>query len=71
MTENFDIVKITKEAIDERVKEIANEEFEEAVKRIESRRDEVVTGTVLRIQKFVSYEHLGNVLRIEIKEKTN
>lgn len=32
MTENFDIVKITKEAIDERVKEIANEEFEEAVK---------------------------------------
>lgn len=70
LSETLDLGKIIKEAVDSRVKEIADEEFANALKRIEERRDEVVTGTVLAIEKYVSYERMGQTLRIEIKEKT-
>lgn len=71
LQDNFDIARVVRDAVDKRVKEIANEEFDKAVERIEERRDEVVTGTVLSIEKYVSFERMGQTLKIEIKEKSN
>jgi len=70
-TTEVDLTKVIKEAIDARVAEVANEEFEEALKRIEKRRSEIVTGTVLAIESFISMERLGPTIRIEIKERVN
>lgn len=69
-SEQFDIVKVTKEAINKRIKEIAEEEYEAAEVRIKERRHEAITGVCLAVERYVSFERMGQTLRIEIKDST-
>ena len=68
---DFNLAEVVKRAINTRIKEIAEEEYTEAEKRIEKRRPEAIAGTVLEIEKYVSMERMGQTLRIEIKERNN
>jgi len=67
-TDNFPVVKIVKEAIGKRIEEIAKEEFQEAVKRIEKRQPEAVAGVLIAVEKYMSYEKFGQTVRIEFQD---
>lgn len=66
---NFDVLELIKTSINRRVAEIADEEFAEALKRIESRKPEAITGVVLDIEKYLTYERIGPTIRIELRER--
>jgi len=70
-TDGFPVVDIVKKAISERIEKIAEEEYAEALKRIEQRRPEAVAGVVIAVEKHMSYERIGSTVRIELQDKTN
>lgn len=68
-SENINWEQFVKKAINERVAEIAEEEYKEALRRIEERRYEAITGVCLEAQRYVTFERMGQTLRIEIAER--
>ena len=62
----LDLAKAIQESINARLTEVADEEFEKAKKCIEARKAEIVTGVVLRVEKHLSFERLGESIRIDI-----
>lgn len=52
-----------------RISEIANEEFDKAKQAIEKRRTEIITGTILEMEKVLTFEYHGMDLRITIKDE--
>ena len=46
-----------------------DEEMEKAKKRIEERREEIYAGAILRAEKHLSIERMGDTIRIEIKTR--
>jgi acyl-CoA reductase-like NAD-dependent aldehyde dehydrogenase len=67
ISENIPLEQIVKDAINKRVEEIAEEEYEDARKRIEERKPEAIAGVVLAVERYLSMERIGPALRIEIK----
>jgi len=66
-----DFLEFMQKAITAGIEKAVDEEFEVARKRIESRRAEIITGTILSIQKQVNWERAGDNLVITIRDKQN
>lgn len=70
--ENNEVVKMIelktflKSAIDMEIKRATEEELEEAKKRIDKRKSEIVAGVVLHVQKQIEMQTMGDRLIIEV-----
>lgn len=58
-----------KQAIDREVKLATEEELENAKKRIEERRSQIIAGVLLYIQREIQVETIGEKLIITIRQK--
>lgn len=56
-----------KDAIDASVHMATDEEITKAIKRIDARRDEIIAGVVLHVQRMITVEKSGNVLSIQVQ----
>lgn len=55
------------DAIEKRFTEVADEEFEEAKKRIDKRKHEIITGVALEVHKLIEFETFKDSLIIKVK----
>lgn len=54
-------------AINSEITKVTEEEIENAKKRIDERRDQIITGVILNVHKAMSVETLGNILQIQVR----
>ena len=66
--ESLDLPTLVKSAIDEKIREISEEEYSKAVERIKERQPEAVASVVLAVAEFVDYQKIGTELRISVKK---
>lgn len=57
------------QAINDKVKKVAEEEFELAKKRLDERKSEIIAGVVLYVQREMSVEQMGQNLIITIRQE--
>jgi hypothetical protein len=59
--------KFLKMAIDRAIEVATDEEFEEAKKRLDKRKSEIVAGVVLHAQRMIQMDTVGEHLTITVK----
>ncbi len=67
---NMELEKIIMMSVHEAIKVAAEEEFEEAKKRLDRRKDEIVAGIALSVGKRVSFNSMRDGFTIEVKTET-
>ena len=65
------IPEFLKHAIDIEVQKITNEEINKAIEKINQKRSQIITGVLLHVQKEVSFESMGNTLKVIVQIKEN
>jgi hypothetical protein len=60
-----------KSAMNKHIELAIEEEIEEAKKRIDKRKSEIIAGVILHVQRQVEYETLGDRLIITVKDDRN
>lgn len=65
------IADFLKKAISDEIKRATEEEIDQAMKRLEKRKAQIITGVTLYVEKAIKYETLGNMLSITVRLEDN
>ncbi len=68
ITAKIDITKELSNAIDKALEVELGKEFDEAIERFNKRKNEIVSGVLLRVSKSVDIRTMGESLQITIRE---
>lgn len=61
--------KFLKQAIDSKMKEVVDEEMKLMHERIDERKDHIIAGVILHVEKMMNVERFGEELIITIKSE--